>query len=265
MTLFSSGLRKRRAAIPMDNYGSFASYYDLLTADISYHDRCEYFDMLIRRHGGKKGILLDLACGTGSLSEEFARLGYDVIGVDSSEEMLQAAFEKKLESGLNIQYLCQDMTELDMFGTIDVTVCALDGLNHLSDTEKLRTAIEKVALFCERGGLFIFDVNTRYKHEHVLGNNTFVYDLPEVYCVWQNSFCEDDFSVDIMLDFFEPNSDGSYERYSEDFTEIAYSTELLDKLLVEAGFAVEAHYDFDSISPPREDSEKLIFVAKRTL
>ena len=264
MILYSGDLRKRRAAKPMDNYGSFAAYYDLLTADISYHDRCGYFDMLIRRHGGKKGILLDLACGTGSLSEEFARLGYDVIGVDSSEEMLQAAFDKKLESGLDIQYLCQDMTELDMFGTIDVTICALDGLNHLESVGLLRQAIEKVALFCERGGLFIFDVNTPYKHENILGNNTFVYDLPEVYCVWQNSFREEDCSVDIMLDFFAPQSDGSYLRTGEDFTEIAYPTELLDKLLCEAGFTVEAHYDFDSLSPPREDSEKLIFVAKKT-
>ena len=123
----------------MSGYRSFAYFYDALTENISYRERAEYFDSLIKKHGGRKNILLDLACGTGSLSEAFSEMGYDVIGVDSSEDMLNAALDKKFESGHNIQYLCQDMTNLDMFGTIDVTVCALDGINHhsrLADIEK---------------------------------------------------------------------------------------------------------------------------------
>ena len=109
----------------MSGYGNFAHYYDILTGNISYKDRAAYFDMLIKKHGGKKNLLLDLACGTGSLSEEMCRLGYDVIAVDGSEEMLNEALDKKFDSGLNIQYLCQDMTKLDMFGTIDVTICLM--------------------------------------------------------------------------------------------------------------------------------------------
>ena len=116
----------------MSSYEAFATVYDELTDDISYPNRAAYFDKLVELHGGKRGILLDLACGTGSLSEEFARLGYDVIGVDSSEEMLAAAMNKRVESGFDITYLHQRMQDLDLYGTIDVAVCALDSLIHLT-------------------------------------------------------------------------------------------------------------------------------------
>ncbi len=248
----------------MSGYRKFAYYYDALTRNISYRDRAEYFDRLIKKHGGKKNILLDLACGTGSLSEEFSRMGYDVIGADSSEEMLNAALDKKLQSGLNIQYLCQDMTELDMFGTVDVTVCALDSINHLPDIEAIRKAVSRVSLFCEPGGLFIFDVNTPYKHKYVLGNNTFVYDLDEVYCVWQNAYSEKYSRVDISLDFFEKQENGSYRRYEEDFSEIAPDCSLIEAVLEENGFEIAGRYDYDTENPVREDSEKVVYAAKKS-
>lgn len=251
----------------MSGYNAFAYFYDRLTENISYKDRAEYFDRLIKLHGGKKGILLDLACGTGSLSEEMARLGYDVIGTDASEEMLGCAMDKKFESGLPIQYLYQDMTELDMFGTIDVTLCALDSLNHLKSLDDIRKTFERVSLFCEPGGLFIFDVNTPHKHRNILGNSTFVYDLEDIYCVWQNSFSEDspDCRVDISLDIFEKNEDGSYTKYTDELSEIAFDREIIEKALTEAGMTLEAVYDFDSLEAPRDDSEKLVFAAKKPL
>lgn len=247
----------------MGGYRSFSYFYDLLTGNISYKKRAEYFDMLIKKHGGKKGILLDLACGTGSLSEEMSRLGYDVIGVDGSEDMLNAAIEKKLESGLNIQYLCQDMTRLDMFGTIDVTLCALDSLNHLPNIEALEKTVQRVSLFCEPSGLFLFDVNTPYKHRHVLGNNTFVYDLEEVYCVWQNTFSKKDNRVEMSLDFFERQQDGFYKRYEDSFSEIAFEESVLDDILIKNGFEIAAKYDYDTALPPRQDSEKLVYAARK--
>lgn len=247
----------------MGGYRSFSYFYDLLTGNISYKRRAEYFDTLIKKHGGKKGILLDLACGTGSLSEEMSRLGYDVIGVDGSEDMLNAAIEKKLESGLNIQYLCQDMTRLDMFGTIDVTLCALDSLNHLPNIEALGKTVQRVSLFCEPSGLFIFDVNTPYKHKNILGNNTFVYDLEEVYCVWQNTFSKEDNRVEMSLDFFERQRDGSYKRYEDSFSEIAFEESVLDGILEKNGFEIAAKYDYDTLLPPRTDSEKLVCAARK--
>ncbi len=249
----------------MSGYSAFAYFYDRLTENISYKERAEYFDRLISLHGGKKGILLDLACGTGSLSEEMARLGYDVIGVDGSEEMLGCAMDKKFDSGLPIQYLCQDMTRLDMFGTIDVTLCALDSLNHLPDLESVRRTIGRVSLFCEPGGLFIFDVNTPHKHRNILGNSTYVYDLDDVYCVWQNSFSEDSphCRVDISLDIFEKNENGSYSKYTDELSETAYERSILEKALTDSGMTVEAVYDYDTVNPPSADSQKLVFVAKK--
>ena len=237
--------------------------YDILTKNISYSKRAEYFDRLIKIHGGKKNILLDLACGTGSLSEEFSRMGYDVIGVDASETMLNEALDKKFESGLNIQYLCQDMTKLDMFGTIDVTICALDSLNHLTDVEAISKAVGRVSLFCEPGGLFIFDINTPYKHKNVLGNNTFVYDMDEVYCVWQNTYSEYNNKVDICLDIFEKQDNGCYKRYEECFAEIAPEIFVVEQIIADNGMEILAKYDYDTVLPVHDNSEKIVYVTRK--
>lgn len=246
----------------MSTYQHFAQFYDRLTANISYKKRAEYFDTLISRFGGKKGILLDLGCGTGSLSEEMAKLGYDVIGVDTSAEMLNIALDKKYESGLPIQYLQQDMTKLDMFGTIDVTLCALDSLNHLSDFSAVEKTFARVSLFSEPDGLFIFDVNTPYKHRNILGDNTFVYDLDDIYCVWQNRLDEKQDKVFINLDFFERQGE-VYSRWEESFCERAYSVEALDKALKNVGFEVLAHFDYDTLEESRDNSEKIVFAARK--
>ena len=248
----------------MGGYHSFSYFYDSLTRNIDYKKRAEYFDMLIKKHGGRKNLLLDLACGTGSLSEEMSIMGYDVIGVDSSEEMLNAAIEKKIESGLNIQYLCQDMTKLDMFGTIDVTICALDSLNHLPNLEAIEQTVQRVSLFCEPRGLFIFDINTPYKHRNILGNNTFVYDTENVYCVWQNTYhAKEDNRVDMVLDFFERQENGLYSRYEDEFSEIAFEEIVIDGILLKCGFEIVGKYDYDSVLPPKKDSEKLVYVARK--
>ncbi len=246
----------------MDSYSNFARFYDLLTGNISYKKRAEYFDCAINKFGGKKGILLDIACGTGSLSEEMAKLGYDVIGVDASYEMLSIALDKKIESRLPIQYLCQDMTELDLFGTVDATVCSLDSINHLPDINSVKKTFERVSLFSNPGAIFIFDVNTPYKHKEILADNVFVYDLDDVFCVWQNSYDENNCTVEINLDFFEKSGE-TYYRFEENFCERAYPPEELDKLLVESGFKVLGHFELDTFDNPREKSEKIVFVAQK--
>ncbi len=247
----------------MSGYQNFAFYYDALTQNISYKDRADYFDMLIKKHDINKkdtNILLDLACGTGSLSEEMSRLGYDVIGIDSSDSMLNIALDKKYDSGLNIQYLCQDMTKLDMFGTIDVTICALDSINHLPNFNAVKKAVEKVSLFCEPNGLFILDMNTIYKHKNVLGNNTFIYETDDIYCIWQNTYFSDDNSVQINLDFFEKQDDNSYKRYEESFSELAYEIDDMDNLFINCGFEILAKYDYDTTNEYKNGDEKIIYV-----
>ena len=183
--------------------------------------------------------------------------------VDGSEEMLNEALDKKFDSGLNIQYLCQDMTKLDMFGTIDVTICALDSLNHLPDLDAIKQTINRVSLFCEPGGLFIFDVNTPYKHKNVLGNNTFIYDMEDVYCVWQNTYTEEDNRVEMWLDFFEKQENGSYERYDESFSEIAFDDAVIEKIVADSGMKIVGKYDYDTTEPTKADSEKIVYVAHK--
>ena len=246
----------------MGGYGSFAYFYDRLTRNVPYEDMARQIERYTERFGGRKDILLDLACGTGSLSERLAGLGFDVIGVDSSEEMLNCALDKKFDSGLPIQYLRQDMRSLDMFGTIDVTVCSLDGINHLENKEDVLKVFERVSLFCDPAGLFIFDVNTLHKHRDVLADNAFIYSLGDVYCGWQNEYSPEDDSVRIFLDIFEEEN-GKYTRYSEEFGEIYLSHEDIVSLLDKAGMTVLAVYDGYSDEPLNESSERAVYVCKK--
>ncbi|MBQ9898177.1 MAG: methyltransferase domain-containing protein [Ruminococcus sp.] len=247
----------------MSGYSAFARYYDELTANIDYKKRAEYFRAIIQKYKTTKdSILLDLACGTGSISQEMARLGYDVIGVDNSDEMLGMAIEKKFDSGLDIQYLCQDMRKLDMFGTVDITVCALDSINHLSSLDDVRKVFGNVAFFSEVGGLFIFDVNTLHKHRDILADNTFTYETDSVYCVWENTLDRSDDSVKMHLEFFELEENGLYSRSSDDFTERAYSEEDIERLLAETGFELIAKYGDDTFNPPTPDSQRIVYAAR---
>lgn len=240
-------------------YSAFAQYYDALTTDVDYGARAAYFHSLIETHGKGCRLLLDLACGTGSLSAALARLGYQVIGVDGSAEMLAQAMEKNDDLPEPVLYLCQQMTDLDLYGTVQATVCALDSVNHITDPAKLQRVFDKVALFTEPGGLFLFDANTLYKHHQVLADNTFVYDLPDLYCVWQNSLRGD--QVDITLDFFERQPDGSWLRSGEEFTERAYPQEKLCAMLEKAGFEVRAIYADGTCTSPQQDTQREVYVA----
>lgn len=250
----------------MSSYSNFAFYYDGLTKNVDYKKRAEYFDVLIKKYCTSGGsYLVDLACGTGSLSEEFASLGYDVVGIDYSEEMLSEALDKKYDSGYSIQYVCQDMTSFELYGNADVIICALDSINHLETSDDIRKTIERAYMFLEPGGVFIFDANTAYKHREVLGNNAFVFENDQVFCTWQNSYEEKDNRVEISLDFFERSDNGTYTRYSEDFAEIAPETSLIDKFLTDAGFEIMAHYDEDSENPVHEKTQRIIYAAKKVL
>ena len=245
-------------------YSAFAGFYDELTGNISYAERASYFDSIIKEFKTEGPILLDLACGTGSLSVELSRFGYDVIGVDNSADMLSVALEKKYEAEQDILFLCQDMTELDLYGTVDTTVCALDSINHVTDPKQVREIFKGVSLFTVPGGLFLFDVNSPYKHRQVLGNNTFVYDCDSVYCVWQNEFEDATDTVHISLDFFAYDEEtNSYTRSSEQFSERSYEPQWLEALLDETGFDLLAVYGDDSREAPKEDTQRLIYVARK--
>ncbi|SDB04996.1 Methyltransferase domain-containing protein [Ruminococcaceae bacterium FB2012] len=247
----------------MSGYGRFAEFYDRLTENVRYDLIAEAAERYTERFGGRKGIVLDLACGTGSLCEQLARRGFDVIGADASDGMLSAALDKKFDSGLPIQYLRQEMTQLDMFGTIDLTVCTLDSINHLPDREAVHRTFERVSLFAYPDGMFIFDVNTLHKHCDVLAQNAFAYDMGDFFCCWQNQYDPADGSVDIFLDIFERLPDGNYGRVSESFTERVWSDEEITEMLDSAGLAVLARYDDYTDAPVTDQTERVVYVTKK--
>ena len=243
-------------------YDSFAAVYDSLTDDVDYKARTDYLCSLFCRFDTLPSLLLDLGCGTGSFSNEFARRGVSVIGVDISPEMLSVAREKSEAAGNEVLYLCQDSAQLDLYGTVDGVVCCLDSLNHITDYESLCKTLGRVALFLEKDRLFIFDLNTAYKHENVLGDNCFVIENDDVYCVWQNQFEQDNNIVNISLDFFV-EQDGVYLRESEEFSERAYSTEEMEKALVAAGLKIEAVFGDMSENPPDSKAQRIVYITRK--
>lgn len=247
------------------SYGIFSSVYDILTENVEYERIANKICSLLSRNGINGGLLLDIGCGTGTLSFLLEKNGYDVIGVDPSEDMLSVANEKKYEENSSAIFLCQSGEELDLYGTIDCAVCSLDTINHISSLEKIRETFKKISLFMNMGGIFIFDINTVFKHREILGDNTFVYDMDEVYCVWQNTFCREEMKTDIDLDFFIKNeNDESYEKYSESFSEYSYETEEILNILSECGFEVISLCDDYTDGNITKNTQRITITAKKT-
>ncbi len=243
-------------------YNTFAEFYDELTYDVDYKKRTAYLTKLFKKYDKMPTLLLDVACGTGGFSNEFAKQGVEVIGADMSEEMLNIARERSMENGLDVLYLCQKAEELDLFGTVDGAVCCLDSLNHITDYKNLCKAFKKISLFLEKDRLFIFDVNTEYKHREILGDNVFVMDREDLYCVWANNYNEKNKTVDISLDFFVKQGD-SYLRESEDFSERAYTAEEIETALEKAGLSVIEIFDDMTLKPLNEVSQRAIYITKK--
>ncbi len=244
------------------SYDIFSGFYDRLTDNVEYEKRADYFCRLLSMCDIKSGILLDLGCGTGSMSVKMADKGYDVIGVDTSIGMLGVAQQKMYESGQKILFLNQPMQNIDLYGTVDCAICVLDGINHLDNSDEVRQTFEKVSLFMNKGGAFAFDVNTIYKHKNVLADNAFIYDFDDLFCAWQNNYNEEDNSVDITLDFFE-EEDGIYYRSGENFSEQAYELEKISEWLEQAGFEIIGVFDDLTTDPVKPCSERAVFLAKK--
>lgn len=245
----------------MSGYSDFAPVYDALMRDVPYPAMAERLLALLRGSGWKPGLVLDFACGTGTLTVELARRGLDVIGADGSAEMLAVAREKCEAAGVSPLLLCQTMRGLDLYGTVTGAVCTLDSLNHLQTLEGLRAAVARVALFLEPGGLFLFDVNTPYKHTDVLAGHTFVYDREDVYCVWRNTM-RGRLTVDVALDFFARDG-GVWRRSGERFAERAFTEEELSDALARAGLETLSRWDGYTEAPPHEKSERVLYVTRK--
>lgn len=245
----------------MSSYNFFATLYDALTENVDYEVRSDYISDFFIAENILSGTIIDLACGTGSMSKCFADKGYKVIGVDMSPQMLSVA-DSKLSS-VKAQYSLINAKMQDYVASekADAVVCLLDSINHLTDPMDVEQTFKNVFDSLKNNGLFIFDVNTVYKHQNVLFNNTFVFDEDEYYLVWDNEQVSDR-EVRILLDFFAFNGE-SYDRYSEEFNEYAYTVEELTKMINSAGFNDVMIFDELTHSEPKEDSERIYFVCKK--
>ena len=243
-------------------YQSFAQYYDGLTMNVGSAQQAACFGSILRRYGVQPGLVLDLACGTGSLSVLLAKRGAEVIGVDASGEMLCKAQQKAAEENVSVLFLRQKMQQIDLYGTVDAAVCTLDSINHLLRVKDVKETFRRVSLFLNPGGVFLFDVNTVHKHRKTLANNTFVYETPEVFCTWQNEFFPENDIVRITLDFFEREK-GIYRRRHEAFEERAYETEQLKGWLKEAGLEPVGCFSGFSQEPAVRTDDRILIAARK--
>lgn len=246
----------------MSGYQTLAAFYDRFTGDVDYPAMADHLLALFERHGTRPETVLDLACGSGSLTVELLRRGVDVIGVDGSADMLLEARDKVAALGGEALFLQQDMRRLDLYGTVNGCVCVLDSVNHLVKTADVGETFRRVSLFVEPGGLFIFDVNTPYKHRQVLADRTFAAEEEGTVCLWQNRLIDRTCEIETVLDFFEEQPDGSYLRGTDAVRERAYALPTLQRLLKQAEFTPLAVYGAGTLLPPEPDCRRWVIVAR---
>jgi ubiquinone/menaquinone biosynthesis C-methylase UbiE len=244
------------------DYDAFSRCYDQFTEDVDYAFRVSRILQLFEKYDKKPTLLLDLACGTGNFSFPLAQSGMEVIGVDCSDGMLANAISKLPQGVTNPLFLNQYAEELELYGTVDGAICMLDSLNHITKYENFKKAVERVSLFLEKDRLFIFDLNTPYKHKEVLGDNVFVREDETAFCVWQNEYVGEN-TVDIYLDFFVETENGCYERLMENFSEVAYTKEQIESALENAGLELVASLDDMTDNAPTETSERITYIVRK--
>ncbi len=242
-------------------YGDFAVLYEKLQ-DIDYEAYADYIEKVFKKENIKPQLVLDLACGTGTLTSIMARRGYDMIGIDMSFEMLDIAREKAYGENLDILYLNQDMTEFELYGTVDAIICSLDGVNYLTEKGDLLKTLKLVRNYLNPGGIMIFDINSEYKISTVLGNNTYVTEEKNIFYVWQNEYDEKTKICYFNLDFFEKQGD-KYIRYTEEQAERAYSEQEIRDTAKEAGLEVSGFYGELCFDIPTETTQRCFVVLKK--
>lgn len=246
----------------MEQYKNLAKFYDGLNSHVDYQKFVSYYEKIFNKFGFKPEIIVDLACGSGTLTELLALRGFDMIGIDISTEMLDIALNKKINSKQDILYLNQDICDFDLYGTTEAIVCALDGINHIINKNDLFSCFKNCRLFLDPRGVFIFDINTRYKFEKVLHGNSSVYESNDTFCVSEHTFDKKDrlFYYDIAI--FNKAQDNNYSKLNDCIIERAYTIEEISDLLNRAGFKKISIFDNFTFKKPHDKSERVFFVAR---
>ena len=241
-------------------YNEFAYFYDELNEAADYDALFQYVVSELAAHGVKDGLLADLGCGTGELTLMLSQAGYDVIDIDRSEEMLSVLREKADELGMTgrVLLLKQDLLDLDLYGTIRAAVSTFDTYNHIGPLENFEKAIANAAFFMEKNGVFLFDLNTPYKHAEVLAEQTFDLDAEDAVCHWTNHYHKDSGRVDICIRIHDKETG---EDWQEDFCEYSYPLSTVEALLDKYGFTMARVADGEDFGPVRPDSQRWIITA----
>ncbi len=246
----------------MDAYTSFAKVYDLFMDNVPYEMWSEYIIGKLKEYGIDDGLVLDLGCGTGKMTSILQKRGYDMIGVDNSMDMLEIARESSSEG---ILYLLQDMREFELFGTVRAVYSACDSLNYILEKDDLLTVFKLVNNYLDAGGIFIFDINTRYKYQELMGENTFAENREDGSFIWENYYDEVECinQYDLTLFLKEEDRD-SYLKFSETHFQKCYTLEEIKELLEEAGMDFIGAYDGYTDNPVSDDSEKITIIARES-
>lgn len=256
-----------------EGYHALARFYDKLNAEIDYSAWANFVEVCFQRYlSSPPELVLDLACGTGIMTAELAKRGYDMIGIDGSAEMLTEAFSRSCECP-GILFLQQDMRSFELYGTVGAVVCCLDSLNYLLGDGELKACFSLVHNYLDPNGLFLFDMNTPYKFREIYGSNAYVLEdeLPPfeengqpsaIFCGWQNEFHPETGICDFHLSLFEEDENGAYIRSDEHQQERSYSREEIEAALHSVGFELLGVFSDWSFSEPEETTERWYFAAR---
>lgn len=245
----------------METYSGFAKVYDMFMDNIPYEEWSTYLIGILTEYGINDGLLLDLGCGTGNITELLADAGYDMIGIDNSDEMLNVALEKREASGNDILYLNQDMREFELYGTVRAVVSICDSMNYILEEEELLAVFKLVNNYLDINGIFIFDLNTISKYESI-GDSVIAENREGGSFIWENTYYEDEQINEYDLTLFISDEQGKYDKYIENHLQRGYHLETVKELLTEAGLEFVAAYDAFTREPVREDSERIYMIAR---
>lgn len=246
------------------SYGEFAYIYDELMRDVDYEQWISFFKERVT-HDNKKHPLrvLDIGCGTGEIAIRLAKEGYEVVGVDLSEDMLAVANNKAMEAGMRVEFYQQDMVEISGLDPFDVVVIFCDSLNYLRTEEDVQKTFQNIFKLLKHDGLLLFDVHSVYKMDSIFMDGPFVSSDEEVSFIWNCFEGEHPHSVEHELSFFVKNEhNDDYTRFDEFHEQRTFPIQTLQNWLEEIGFKViDVLADFNN--QVQETSERILFTAKK--
>ncbi len=241
-------------------YESFARVYDTFMDNVPYEKWAADFMQIMKQHGIEDGIVLDLGCGTGSLSVLLQKQGYDMIGVDYSMDMLEIAREKS--EGMDILYLAQDMREFELYGTVRAVLCVCDSINYILEPAEVEEVFSLVDNYLDPDGLFIFDFNTDYKYREVIGERVIAEDRDEMSFIWDNYYDDESHINEYALSIFVQEEEDLYRKYQEFHYQRGYTLEEMKGFLETAGLLFLSAEDGDEGGPVRDNSGRIRIIAK---